>query len=519
MNDDKKLLDRRKAISKIAAVSAGLGVAIICAGVGGFLAGSQTAPIRERTITVTSTAAEKTVTLEKTVTVEKTVTLSPGVAPTTPVELKYPLTPNPTKKWPTLQFWGWEYRADIVRDNARIFTEYTGIPVEFNAAAEPYEKTMVVKFTANEPVDVCYVRSETLGAWAEAGWLVPIDDLPTLDIIKKEYYDYVIEAGTYKDRIYGLCYYTDASTLAYNKPIFEKAGITKPPETLEDMMNYAIDIRKNVEGVDYPILIPLSTFTNYAIDNYFRLLVADGVVPFTPAPDYDPVFAESDSARYILEWLKEAWAKDLLDKTLSGPTKEDERTAKGLVAMSLFTARYLYYNTNITHLGGKKDVVAHHMPGRKHTSTTFVRHYCRTKYNFERSRADKDVEEATWQLLDFYGGKYYKFEWRGTGVPEHGYWVARRWVLEAGLFFAPKILWEDKEVLETINKYGWPEVFDEASRNAVGDFYWKRAPWYFEFSQYAMPKIQDAVQGLVGIPETIRDLKDKWLSLKKEHLG
>jgi multiple sugar transport system substrate-binding protein len=517
-----KPISRRAAISKLTAVSAGLGVAVVVAGVGGYLAGSQAAPARTVERTVTAPAAERTVTVEKTI--EKTVTITgpatittpPTTITTTPTTIAYPLTPNPTKKWPSLQFWGWEYRADIVRDNARIFTEYTGIPVEFNAAAEPYEKTMVVKFAANEPVDVCYVRSETMGSWAEAGWLAPIDDLPTLDIIKKEYYDYVIDAATYKDRIWGLCYYTDASTLAYNKPIFEKAGITKPPETLEDVMNYAIDIQKNV-GVEYPILFPMTTFTNLAIDNFFRLLVADGVVPFTP--EYDPVFAESDSSRYILEWLRDAWAKNLLNKTLSGPTKEDEVTAKGFAAISLFTARYLYYNCNITILQGKKDIVAHHMPGKKHTSTTFVRFYCRTKYNLERSKGDKSVEDATWQLLDFYGGKYYKFDWRGTGQPEHGFWVARRWVLEAGLFFAPKSLWEDPKVVETINKYGWPEVFDEASRNAVGDYYWKRAPWYYDFSQYAMPKIQDAIQGIIEVTDVIRDLRDKWLSLKREKMG
>jgi hypothetical protein len=38
----------------------------------------------------------------------------------------------------------------------------------------------------------------------------------------------------------------------------------------------------------------MTTFVNSAIDNFFRLLVADGVVPFTP--EYDPVFAESDSS-------------------------------------------------------------------------------------------------------------------------------------------------------------------------------------------------------------------------------
>jgi hypothetical protein len=81
------LINRRQAISKIAAVSAGLGVAVVAAGISGYLAGTQTAPARTVERIVTVPGAEKTVTVERTF--EKTVTLttaSPTVSPTKPAE-------------------------------------------------------------------------------------------------------------------------------------------------------------------------------------------------------------------------------------------------------------------------------------------------------------------------------------------------------------------------------------------------------------------------------------------------
>jgi len=68
-----KIINRREAISKLAAVSTGLGIAVIAAGVGGYLVGTQTAPEKTVERTVTAPAAEKTVTVERTI--EKTVTM------------------------------------------------------------------------------------------------------------------------------------------------------------------------------------------------------------------------------------------------------------------------------------------------------------------------------------------------------------------------------------------------------------------------------------------------------------
>jgi hypothetical protein len=114
------------------------------------------------TVTAPGTTTTKTVTT----TVTGTPTTSPTTSPTTTTPEVYPLTPNPSKKWPKIIMAGWEYKSDVVNDNVRIFTEYTGIPAEWQALAEPYEDQMATKFIGGEPIDICLFRGDTLGAWA-----------------------------------------------------------------------------------------------------------------------------------------------------------------------------------------------------------------------------------------------------------------------------------------------------------------------------------------------------------------
>jgi hypothetical protein len=173
------------------------------------------------------------------------------------------------------------------------------------------------------------------------------------------------------------------------------------------------------------------------------------------------------------------------------------------------TTRYGFYEMNITIGGGNKIVGAALLPGKAHTTVFYVRGYGRTKMNKERSQKDPDAEKAMWQMLDFFGGKYYVYQGK------HVYWAARRWMLEAGLYFAPMPLWDDPEVIKTIEKYGYPDIFQEAGNKSVAEF-WKPTPWFREWALYGVPIIQDVVQKKRSSKDAVKDLANKWSSLKKE---
>src|SRR5262245_6665700 len=78
-----------------------------------------------------------------------------------------------------LTFIAGSYESGLVRENLdRFEQQYPGLKVDFTPENDGtyLQKMTVVLSTAGAPVDVMYVGDEQLGTWAEAGWLMPIDD-------------------------------------------------------------------------------------------------------------------------------------------------------------------------------------------------------------------------------------------------------------------------------------------------------------------------------------------------------
>ena len=71
--------------------------------------------------------------------------------------------------------------------------------------------------------------------FAANGW---IEDLTELfdEETRSEYLDAPIQANTYKGRIYGVPWFTDAGMLYYRKDLLAKGGVKEPPETWNEVM-------------------------------------------------------------------------------------------------------------------------------------------------------------------------------------------------------------------------------------------------------------------------------------------
>jgi multiple sugar transport system substrate-binding protein len=231
------LINRRQAISKIAAVSAGLGVAVVAAGIGGYLAGTQTAPARTVEKTVTVPGAEKTVIVERTV--EKTVTLSttsPTVSPTKPAErfegvkLSYISMSGPP--------------ADGVKVLAPKIKEKYGIDVEvIDVPWEVYFSKLTTEFVSGKAVyDVAWLDTVFMPAYVELGILQPIDDLiesdkdvlPPMD----EFVPIQVDYATYGGKFYAWFYTCNFNNLWVRSDILLDP---KNKEGFEKQYGYPID--------------------------------------------------------------------------------------------------------------------------------------------------------------------------------------------------------------------------------------------------------------------------------------
>jgi multiple sugar transport system substrate-binding protein len=78
---------------------------------------------------------------------------------------------------------------------------------------------------------------------AANGWIADLSDLFT-DELQAEYLEAPIQANTYKGKIYGVPWFTDAGMFYYRKDLLKKAG-KQPPETWDEVISISQEIVGN----------------------------------------------------------------------------------------------------------------------------------------------------------------------------------------------------------------------------------------------------------------------------------
>ncbi len=156
----------------------------------------------------------------------------------------------------SVKFEGWDYEAALVQKNLDRFTQLNNIKINYTPiTSAQYVQKVVVEFTGGGGLDALYVYDDSLAGWVEGDYLQPLDGLPGVDEVYDAIYPGNAKAMTYQGKRYGLPYYTDSNSLTYNSGILAKAGILKPPASLEELEAQALKI-KNAGLLQYPIGVP-----------------------------------------------------------------------------------------------------------------------------------------------------------------------------------------------------------------------------------------------------------------------
>ena len=145
-------------------------------------------------------------------------------------------------------------RTDIVdtvyKGYAEEFMElYPNISVEYEGITD-YEESLQLRLSTGDWGDICYIPS-SVDKSELATYFTPMGDFDTLDGI----YNYCQEK-TNEGKVYGIANGGTASGVAYNKRIWEEAGITELPKTPDEFID---DLKLIQEKTD---AIPL--YTNFA---------------------------------------------------------------------------------------------------------------------------------------------------------------------------------------------------------------------------------------------------------------
>ncbi|MFD0693318.1 ABC transporter substrate-binding protein [Paenibacillus sp. GCM10027628] len=140
------------------------------------------------------------------------------------------------------------HRTELVETDLKKYVDnfkklYPGVNVKIEGLKD-YEQTMRVRMAANELPDVLSLiktKQEELPKFYE-----PLDDLGLSDKI------YFKEISSFNGKLYGISQQVAFNGLVYNKKAFEKAGITSPPTTLDEL--FADSAKLKASGI-----VPMAT--------------------------------------------------------------------------------------------------------------------------------------------------------------------------------------------------------------------------------------------------------------------
>jgi multiple sugar transport system substrate-binding protein len=134
--------------------------------------------------------------------------------------------------------------------------KYPNIKVKFEPIATDYATAMVAKFASQDVPDVFYVDSGPAATWINDGDLEPLDDyIAKSGFDTSKFFPAYLDAFKGPDgKLYGLPKDGNTIAMAYNTDLLEKAGVTAPPTTWEEL-NAAIDKLKGQSGLDAPLCL------------------------------------------------------------------------------------------------------------------------------------------------------------------------------------------------------------------------------------------------------------------------
>ncbi|MDX3002462.1 extracellular solute-binding protein [Kribbella solani] len=232
----------------------------------------------------------------------------------------------------------WMY--PVIADQATSDTYWKKVETDFEAAnsgidlkieMQPWanrEEKLAAAFSGKKGPDVLLMIPDQIPQYVKSGSLAPVDDV--VDPEKDKFLPAAVPGLTVDGKIYGAPIYHTVTTTMYNKTILTKAGISKPPETWDEIKAAAPKIKAaGFSTLDYAAS-PEATLNL----SFYPLLWQAGGKVF--ADDGKSVTFNQAPGLEALTFLKGLWDEGAISKTALGSvnTVADSTLGKGQVAMA-----------------------------------------------------------------------------------------------------------------------------------------------------------------------------------------
>jgi len=233
----------------------------------------------------------------------------------------------------------WMY--PVIGDQAASDAYWKKVETDFEAAnsgidlkveAQPWanrEEKVAAAFSGKKGPDVLLMIPDQIPQYVASGSLEPVDDVVAPD--KDKFLPAAIPGLTVEGKVYGAPIYHTVTTTMYNKTVLTKAGITKPPETWDEVKAAAPKLKAaGFSTLDYSAS-PEATLNL----NFYPLLWQAGGKVF--ADDGKSVTFNQAPGLDALTFLKSLWDEGAIPKSAlsAGNVVADSPFGKGQVAMAM----------------------------------------------------------------------------------------------------------------------------------------------------------------------------------------
>ncbi len=128
--------------------------------------------------------------------------------------------------------------ADYIKKVIETFNKNNpDIEVEMTVMADNFTQSVDIAFASNQAPDV--FRTTDFVSFVKKGYLMPLDEFMSSQMKERFSKLLVEEANTFNGKTYSLPSTGQLWRLIYNKDLFTKAGLTEPPKTIAEMVDYA----------------------------------------------------------------------------------------------------------------------------------------------------------------------------------------------------------------------------------------------------------------------------------------
>jgi multiple sugar transport system substrate-binding protein len=406
----------------------------------------------------------------------------------------------------TVSFATWAAAVEQVKAHIHAFETAKGIKVEYsNAPWAQYRDVMIAKLVANAPIDVLWVSDAWLPEWADAGWLQPIDSYKELTKYNADVKEFANESLIYKGHQYGLTYYGGFMSFLFNEELLQKAGITRPPQTWDEVTEQALKIKQ--AGIsEYPIMLALANET-WLIEFLTAMVYSNGG-RFASDKFEAEMHIPNGGAVAAVKWIVDAVNTHKIVSPACVQTGELtglKAYASGNHAFTLLAENRLRMlnDPQQSQVAGRiKMALMPKGPSGSHATVAWTRFYGLTKYAAsDRVRAANAVK-----LIEWFGGKAngeYKFQK----------------IMYTDIFagFVVKPLFNDPEVMTFVKQFADLDLIgkqlDLARRKDT------MTPWFGEWNDNNGKLLHAAILKKETPESAMKKSADLWMKLKKETTG